>query len=483
MQQSATQTPARTRKTVSPITEAAPRQRELDRQAPSAEVAVCVGVFLLAVILRALWLVLMGTQHDATALLYQAPDSWRYVQIGTQFAGQAYEGPEPGWHSGPIYATPEGSVLWSGPGYGLFLAAIFAIFGAKAWPVLIIQVVLSSANCGLIYLLARRLQLSKRVGIIAGLIAALSLTSISLSCIVLTETLFFSLQLCGLLFLVSACRLNRWHWFAAAAMLFGAATFVRGVTLFWPGVVFALAVLCPRESFAGSRKRLIGNSCVVALLMGGMIVGWSFRNFTRHGVFTFSEGGVLAARYFWTARTLASFDPDLNTRGMQHKMEAAILAKYGPDGTTFAEHHRDDLAVFQSALRQYPWPMAKRFVKSALQNATRGSELHAHQLPQFNGFWDLIKPFIHKQAGGILMALTLLGGMLLLVTPERRAAGLILMMTYLYLCGITGFEFWQGSRICYPAQMAWAILVAVVLDRTLGLAARYKSSRLVIGDS
>ncbi|MCH8964464.1 MAG: hypothetical protein IIB58_05850, partial [Planctomycetes bacterium] len=116
--------------------------------------------------------------------------------------------------------------------------------------------------------------------------------------------------------------------------------------------------------------------------------------------------------------------------------------------------------------------MAKRFVKSALQNATRGSELHVFQLPQFARTWNVLKPIIHKKAGAVILILTLIGAALLIARPDHRAAGMILLLTYGYLCGITGFEFWQGSRICFPAQMAWAILAAVVLDRAWSLLTR-----------
>lgn len=469
MHDTAVETLARTRHGARPITTSEIEPRCIIESTHTLSVVAGVVIFFTALLLRGAWLALMCTQHDDAGLLYLAPDCARYVQIGTHLAGMEYDGPALDWHSGPIYATPEGSMLWSGPGYGLFLGGYFALFGTQAWPVLIGQVLLGSVNCVLVWLLAGRLGLSGRVAAIAGAIAALSLTSISLSCMLLTETLFFTLQLTGLLCWALAFRRNHRLWFVAAALLSGAATFVRGVTLFWPGVVLLMALLCPKGHFAGTRRALIGKTCVAVALMGAMFVGWGFRNYTRHGVFSFSEGGVLAARYFWTARTLASFDSTRNTHAMQEKMEAENKARYGPDGTTFAEHHRDDMAVFTAALREYPWPMAKRFVKSALQNATRGSELHVFQLPQFARTWDFLRPIIHKKTGTVILILTLLGAALLITRPDHRAAGLILLLTYGYLCGITGFEFWQGSRICFPAQMAWAILAAVALDRALSL--------------
>ncbi len=476
MYDTALETLARMRQGARPITASKIEPRPAIESAYTSSVVVGVAVFFTALLLRGAWLALICTQHGDAELLYLAPDCARYVQIGTHFAGIDYDGPAPDWHSGPIYATPEGSMLWSGPGYGLFLGGYFALFGTHAWPVLIAQVLMSSANCVLVWLLAGRLGLSGRVAAIAGAIAALSLTSISLSCMLLTETLFFTLQLTGLLCWVCAMRRNHWSWFVAAAFLFGTATFVRGVTLFWPGVMLLLALVHSKRDFAGTRRALIGKTCVAVALMGAMFVGWGFRNYTRHEVFTFSEGGVLAARYFWTARTLAGFDSTRNTRAMQRKMEADNRARYGQDGTTFAEHHRDDMAVFTAALREHPWPMAKRFVKSALQNATRGSELHVFQLPQFARTWDFLRPIIHKKTGAVVLLLTLLGAALLMARPEQRAAGMILLLTYGYFCGITGFEFWQGSRICFPAQMAWAILAAVVLDRAWCLFVRRPTS-------
>ncbi|MCH8963787.1 MAG: glycosyltransferase family 39 protein, partial [Planctomycetes bacterium] len=237
MHDTAVETLARMRRRARPITTFEIEPRRAIKSAHTSSVLAGVLIFFTALLLRGAWLALMCAQHEDTGLLYLAPDCARYVQIGTHLAGMAYDGPALDWHSGPIYATPEGSMLWSGPGYGLFLGGYFALFGTQAWPILIAQVLMGSVNCVLVWLLAGRLGLSGRVAAIAGTIAALSLTSISLSCMLLTETLFFTLQLTGLLCWVLAFRRNHWLWFVAAALLFGAATFVRGVTLFWAGVV------------------------------------------------------------------------------------------------------------------------------------------------------------------------------------------------------------------------------------------------------
>ncbi len=445
-----------------PLTAAPPGGRRPISPPAAGALPALLMIFATALLLRGVWLVLMyGTLSDR-AILLLTPDSWRYVMIGTYYAGLPYDGPPLAIHSGPIYATPEGAILWSGPGYGWFLAAIFRACGVSAAPVLIIQVVISAAACAGVAVLALSLDLSRRVAIIAGLVVAGSLTAISLSCVILTETLFVLLHLGGLVCLVRGLRRDRWTWMLAAALLFSAAVLVRGVTQFWPVVLVGLTAVLPPSFFAGSRRQALTKAVACAVLMAAVIGGWCVRNQIRNGVPAFS-GGVLAARYFWTARTLASLDPDVNTRQMQERMEADNLARYGPQGTTLAQHHRDDTAVFLEAWRRYPVPMIRRFAISAAQNTVRGSEVHPAQLPQFTNLWQQLKPLLHEHAGQAIVAATVIGLILLGLNPRTRAAGWILASTYLYLNGVSGVEFWQGSRICHPSIMAWSIAVAVGL--------------------
>ena len=54
---------------------------------------------------RALWLALMYGQANDGALLMQTPDSWRYVQIGTYYAGLPYTGP-------PLEVRRDAPAIW-----------------------------------------------------------------------------------------------------------------------------------------------------------------------------------------------------------------------------------------------------------------------------------------------------------------------------------------------------------------------------------
>ncbi len=59
----------------------------------------------------------------------------------------------------------------------------------------------------------------------------------------------------------------------------------------------------------------------------------------------------------------------------------------------------------------------------------------------------------------IILGFTILGFIFLLINQKVFAA-ILLILLYVYFALISGFTYWQGSRIFYPAQVASAIFVA-----------------------
>lgn len=434
-------------------------------------------IVLVALLVRAFWLGFMYSEFDEGRISRLLPDSRRYLNTAYYLLGWPELNDYPSYDGGTVYQTGEGSLMWNGPGYAAFLAAGFRIFGSSDLPVLILQVLISAAGCALVALIARQLFKSNAVATLAGLICAFSLTSISLSCLVLTDTLFFFLHALGLWCMITAFRTNHTRWFVVAALWVILSTYVRAVNQLWPAAFVMLALILPRGFLGGPRPRVLVNaSFAFALCMAGILI-FCWRNYDRHGIFTFTTAGPMAARYYWTARTLASLDPDpqVNCRAVQQRMTAQNTARYGPQGASIAQYYRDDMQVFRSALREHPIPMAKRFLISAYHNTTRGSQYHPMQLPQFTRLWDTLRPITQTRAGQVVLVLAFLGAVSLLAGAGHRGAALILLLNYLYVTGISGMEFWQGSRICYPAQVSWAILVAVTLDRCVALGRRLAS--------
>ncbi len=144
------------------------------------------------------------------------------------------------------------------PLYLLFLAPFVRLFGLDLTPIRLVQVGLSLLVPLLVYLLGRA-ALGRRVGLVAGLIAALWLPLAVLPHLVLAENLFLPLLLAAFGCLVRFQQERRPRWVLAGGSLLGLATLARGLTIgFLP--LAALWVL-----LAGRRERPAGTRATVAL--------------------------------------------------------------------------------------------------------------------------------------------------------------------------------------------------------------------------
>ena len=166
-------------------------------------------IFLLAAGLRFLLLDESISQIGAAKLLETPPDTNLYVNMAKDLlAGTRYF---------------ENGFFYFGFGYAVFLAFFFVIFGVKALPVLITQILLSSLACVMLYRLAMSLTKSRAVGVLTGILAAVSYTSISLACLALSDSIFFFVFLCGLVTYIKGLETGRWRYFIVTGFLVGAA--------------------------------------------------------------------------------------------------------------------------------------------------------------------------------------------------------------------------------------------------------------------
>jgi hypothetical protein len=156
------------------------------------------------------------------------------------------------------------------PGYPLFLAACFAVFGAgKYGAVVAVQMVLDLVGCALLGVLAERLA-GKRVGVAAVWLAAACPFTANYSVVVLAETLSV---LCVVVALVAMERWvaeKGWGW----VVVLGCA--LSGAVLLRPDEGLLAAAILPVMLWVGWRRRR--EVAVAALLVVLPLVGWGMRN-------------------------------------------------------------------------------------------------------------------------------------------------------------------------------------------------------------
>lgn len=187
-----------------------------------------------------------------------------------------------------------------GPGYVLFLATLFRAIHADAWVVRWAQALLGSAACLLIALSGLELA-SRRVGLVAGGLAALHPTLILFTGRILTETLALFLFWLGFLLLVRALRrggsgglLAGGFWMALAALT--RPTLLVVIPFAWAGAAIGTAVASP-----GRRTRRLA---VFSFALLAPLLIW---NATSHllsaGKPTAGSFGVRVAAHLFLAAT------------------------------------------------------------------------------------------------------------------------------------------------------------------------------------
>jgi 4-amino-4-deoxy-L-arabinose transferase-like glycosyltransferase len=156
-----------------------------------------------------------------------------------------------------------------GPGYPLALAASFALFGDDPWPVRTLQALLGALACTLTYRLGRELA-DARVGLLAGLLAALHPTLILFSGRMLSEALATFLFAACLAALAHGLGRGALRWICVAGLAGALAALTRPTLLAAIPFLVASAILAaPRRPGRGLR------ATVFALLLLAPVVAWS----------------------------------------------------------------------------------------------------------------------------------------------------------------------------------------------------------------
>ncbi len=418
-------------------------------------------LFLFAFILRLSYMMLMLGQLPLQDLMSLCPDSIRYTDLGERLL-----------HFGIV---DESTVLIFGPGYGVFLAAVFLVVGPSPIMVVLIQILLSSLSCLMIYRLGRELIGSKAVGYIAAMLSALSFTSVSLATILLSDTLFFFLFLWGNLAFILGSKNGQRPYFIFSGIFVGLAALTRTIGQFWPLLMIALIfVLCSRrprqwKSFAGkvTYRRAFwapGIAMVIMLL-------WMGRNYVVHDtpMLAFTGAGGPANVAIMTVSEIEDVEPGEVIAGWQRKhMPEKSIADM-----TYAERYRVYSAGTWDVLRKYPGGMINTYRHLVWLNLHEMNELYRLQLPrQANEILSVIYRLriqnVHYYCFWLSVA-----GLVALIVMRRWRAFLFLGLLYGYFAAMIGFTRWQGSRLFYPGQIAWSILIAALVVGIVTLICRY----------
>ncbi len=317
------------------------------------------------------------------------------------------------------------------PGYPMFLAGVYAIFGHSYAVVKILQSAIDALTCVLIVMIGERL-FTKRVGLIAGAIASVYPFLIVYTGFVLSEALFVCLSAAFLYLLIRFRESFEWRWAVAAGLVLGVMNLTRPVTLLLPAVLFVWLWV-----ELGSKRRAAALAGFLALWMMVPILPWTLRNYLATHSF------ILIADHHWVALYAAN-----NTR-ILHDEE-----KIG--GWVQPEPQEDYRAAYLG------------FIRHTLANEPM--EMARLELYKLLRFWSVVPTssktttrdaIVSVFSYGLLLPLVLAGMVLAMKMPHRPW---VLFFWIMHFCFMT-LVLYGSTRFRSPIEPVLVIFGAVALER------------------
>ncbi|HTM58469.1 MAG TPA: glycosyltransferase family 39 protein [Candidatus Udaeobacter sp.] len=196
------------------------------------------------------------------------------------------------------------------PGYPVFMAGVYLVFGKSVLAIRLVEVVIGTVSVGLIGLLGTRL-FGAGAGLLAGAIAALHPVMAFLPSALYTENLLIFFIVLALIQAFEGARrgsIGRW---IACGVLFGVALLIRpNVVAMLPGLGLGFAFLLARE-----RRRWLTPALATFVALILTLLPWEARNHHVYGHWYFVSNG--GGRQFFagnnpTATGETTFHPDFD---------------------------------------------------------------------------------------------------------------------------------------------------------------------------
>ncbi len=410
---------------------------------------VMLILFLLAFGVRFGMLTASLDQTSTEYIASHPSDSPEYIQLAEDFTR--------------LDITHEHILYMVGFGYALFLAGAFLLSGHSLLFALIVQIILSSITTALIYKIGLVLFRRPPVAVIAALLNAVSLTGITLSISFLSDTLFFFLlTLAVYLYLHGLARphLTRLLFLAITIAL---AAFTRAVGQFLPVVLFFATLLIPSRFFAESKVRgvtYIGITMALALML---ISVWALRNYAVHDTFSVAGTGIEATGKYLGARVAANQSDSLTT-GEYQDIFARELTGNGRPAPDPRQRRDWYLAKLTELFRADPMLFVKTYISIIGYNILAYDDNYHFRFPDYRRWFSKIISLLRQYGVNVIVLLLTMCGAAILVYRKDYFAVIPLIILYLYFAFLSGFTFWQGSRIFYPAHLAGCFFGATTLD-------------------
>ena len=329
------------------------------------------------------------------------------------------------------------------PGYPLFLASFYSIFGSKPWIPIFVQLIIDSLSCLLLLNLAERIS-TPRIGLVAAVFFAIDPFLVFHSAALLSETIFIFLLLVAASLAFKAIS-GRPHppsqiLIVFAGIAFGLSTITKPVSIYMLCLLpFALLFLLRRNSVW-----VLKLLCLFTAGALMCIFPWLARNFIAFDTAGFSTSGDHNLLTLWVSpMEAARTGEDIDEVRKRFKNEVdSVITSRGLDPSKLNDFERERYArtLAVERIEERPIAFAGSFFAGVshsfanLNTSGFAESLHMH----FSG-----KKIDIKRGTGIIDLLQ----MFLLKTKDERiiaiAISIFLLLEYTFL-SVGLFVAWEN---------------------------------------
>lgn len=208
--------------------------------------------------------------HDPEVILQ--PDSRMYISLSQGLLKNgtlAYPG------------TPQVPSADRTPGYPAFLATILWVFGGSLLAVALIQILVDSFSCVLVYKLGEILWEGN--GFLSGLLACFNLGMITYSHFILNDSLFLLAFLFFLVGLMKCLREPSWMLSVLLGLALGAAAMIRPVITYLPLILMPFLAAASMIQHHDRFMPAAGKALTVGIVFVVCLAPWVARNYSHYG--------------------------------------------------------------------------------------------------------------------------------------------------------------------------------------------------------
>jgi len=404
--------------------------------------------------LRMLFLIMSLDQIGLDKIVSAVPDSVLYLNMAKSLLAHsdAYE---------------YGFFIF-GPGYAYFLAGFLYVFGESYLLMIFLNIIFSTLICVFIYQIAMILLDSRPLSFIAGLLAVTSYTSISLGSMILSDTFFVFLFSSGMVVYLTALKNNKLSSFIFSGIIFGIAILVRSIGQFWPLFMLIIAYFSYHQKLLNYRFkrfdeiiRRMKKPAIAVLIAVLIVTPWIVRNKMVHGIATsaFSRAGGPANVAAFAMQPIEN----KSYREISSQWVGDYLKDHNKEQITQEEHYQLLKEKTTEIIKKHPYNVLSAYWTLTWENLNEICSFHRILIPEYSGTMIRWEHKIKDNDINYLNFYISMLGILILIFTRRYFSALVLGSLYFYYVFLIGFTRWQGSRLFFPGQIAWSILIAVVI--------------------